>query len=128
MKREIKFRGKRIDNGDWIYGKVINSNFETLITQMVNAIYVDGRMLYNLEVLAYSVNSDSVGQFTGLLDKNGKEIYEGDILGWESCEGTKNQIRWAVEFSPSRGFKTWSSSKNDEIIIGNIYENPELLK
>lgn len=67
-------------------------------------------------------------QFTGLLDKNGNEIYEGDILSWESYEGKKHQTRWVVEYNSERGFKSWSSTKNDEIVIGNIHENPELLK
>jgi hypothetical protein len=68
-----------------------------------------------------------VREFTGLTDKNGVEIFEGDILGWEQYEGTKHQKRWVVEYNKERGFKSWSSTNNDEIILGNIYENPELL-
>jgi hypothetical protein len=49
-------------------------------------------------------------------------------MAWEKYEGTKNQTRWVVEFNKEKGFKNWSSSDNDEIIIGNIYEQPELLK
>lgn len=66
-------------------------------------------------------------QFTGLHDKNGKEIYEGDILCWPKYEGKKNQIRWVVEWNNDRaGWTDWSP-RNEAEVIGNIYENPELL-
>jgi hypothetical protein len=130
MQREIKVRGQRIDNNEWVYGyyyKQIQRN--SFVPE--KPILWERHFIRLLEAdgifLAYEVKPETIGQFIGLYDSSGKEIYEKDIMGWESYELTKNKIRWVVVFSPERGFKTWSSSKNDEIVIGNIIDNPELL-
>lgn len=93
------------------------------------------------DVAGHSLEVEYVQQFTGLLDKNGKEIYEGDVLknGW--IEKSSNYFRFAVEWNSERGGYYLPDSYNDEYMcnlgtelqedtwetIGNIYENPELL-
>lgn len=67
MKREIKFRGIRRDNGEWIYGD---------LNHLVDGVYISNDYGNNMA----QVVPDTVGQYTGLKDKNGKEIYEDDIL------------------------------------------------
>jgi uncharacterized phage protein (TIGR01671 family) len=121
MNRQIKFRGKRIDNGEWIYGLLTNTN-----PYEINNIQVQGC---------------SVGQFTGATDKNGKEIYEGDIIK-AKIEGANfiTEVKWGLR---SRGWKLkcdrtkierWNTVKYYSIpesssieVIGNIHDNTELL-
>lgn len=67
MKRDIKFRGIRRDNGEWIYGD---------LNHLVDGVYISNDHGCNMA----QVYPDTVGQYTGLKDKNGKEIYEDDIL------------------------------------------------
>ena len=121
MKREIKFRGKRIDNKKWVYGFLADEDY-------INDID-------SIDLSSIEVDIDTVGQFTGLFDKNGKEIYEGDIIkGFD--------ITIEVWYSEDRAcfIAEMKEPQNDMMyilggydtermeIIGNIYDNPNLIK
>jgi hypothetical protein len=120
--REIKFRGKRIDNGEWHYGGYFMATNGTVW------ILGDDRLTYRPD--AIEVDPSTVGQYTGLKDKYGKEIYEGDIC-WEWIEYCKQTKPYVVEDLR----KLYLETKRDDSyyritslqVIGNIYENPELL-
>ncbi|TFU93946.1 hypothetical protein E4T81_04965 [Barnesiella sp. WM24] len=138
--RTIKFRGKRIDNGEWVYGSLAETHGKLFI-----GIPTDPGMDWR------KVDSKTVGQFTGLLDKNGKEIYEGDIITADRypffSDGKPNYVAvvewndcgYAAFFelhkdSDARGISVGcpvmdfdSDNAAEFEIIGNIHDNSELL-
>ena len=121
--REILFRGKRTDGGEWVYGY----------------IYQDGLIGCNIfqtnpHLAAYIVDPSTIGQYTGLTDKNGKKIFEGDIV---LRHDKKAEVRYQPsEFVlvfpdnpyPQCGLLTTSYLNEGIEVIGNIHDNPELLK
>ncbi len=134
--REILFRGKSLDNGEWVYGMLVIRHDKTRhdIYQHVSQISTTYAI----------VDPNTVGQFTGLLDKNGNKIFEGDIV--KSKYNQINEIKFG-EFVDTKshdqvGFyqvylkdDTWDgvSSGNmdyvkDSEIIGNIHDNGELYR
>ena len=145
MEREIKFRGKTINGNEWIYGPTISRG---TIKRKANKWYMEVA-----ENKWKGLQPNTLGQYTGLKDKNGKEIYEGDILRGDeypfNCDGVDNyfaEIVWADNVcgfyrlthkktnSTVRGIShgIWEQLDEDDIksfeVIGNIHDNPELLK
>ena len=124
--REIKFRGKRIDNGKWIYGSLIIE--EDPIADVFKYFIKPFNFLTGKLVVP-----ETVGQYTGSKDKNNKEIYEGDIVRYS--DGYTAVIVWkdtgfGLEFIEEvESPQTWYYLPNGNIleILGNIYENPELI-
>ena len=123
MKREILFRGKRVKDGKWVEG---------LLTKDIKGHI---RIQYNPRNFSVVVNPETVGQFTGMTDKNGTKIFEGDIVK----EKHKVHERIYSIFWRNDCFSMSAQAKHisyylDEIVsshcevIGNVFENKELLK
>ena len=132
--REILFRGKRLDNGEWVYGYYVHIGPVScqrayIIPEYTSAIYVE------------EVDPSTVDQYTGLMDKNGKRIFEGDIVSTDIA-----RPYFIVEFRDGCFMFNCNDGGKDYYdimlpiledaqteykygeIIGNIHDNPELLE
>ena len=112
--RNIKFRGKD-KNGKWLYGGFAQVGYYSVIVQK------DGSLVI--------VNPETVGQFTGLHDRNGTEIYEGDLITKTDaditlCKNFDYKLFMFRTLNPS----WWAGYEKKYKVMGNIYDNPELLK
>jgi len=130
MEREIKFRGKRIDTGEWVEGDFIHGvggKYGRSFILPLTHIYPKGCN----ELDGWEVDPETVIQFTGLKDKNDKEIYEEDIV---KCDDIIVAVTWKdaafhVITNESQGSSVFVQDRAKRFeVIGNIYENPELLK
>ncbi|MFS1079815.1 YopX family protein [Enterococcus casseliflavus] len=148
-----KFRGKRKDNGEWVVGVPIPNSFCNVV-HMIPILLTD-KVAYPTERLheyLIEIVPETLGQSTGLKDKNGVEIFEGDILkctsgiytnlgatGTGEYEETIKQVIWKDDSWGTRVISSNLTSKGAEKsglvisakyaeVAGNIYENPELLE
>jgi uncharacterized phage protein (TIGR01671 family) len=117
--RKIKFRGKRVDNGEWVIGHGIT---QKPVTQIIHD--KKGTLDFHVEVIP-----ETVGQFTGLHDENGKEIFEADIV--ETVYGAF-AIEWnddtcKIQFSNGMDINDGEMYGMTKTVIGNLFDNPELI-
>lgn len=144
MNREIKFRGKMIPENEWIFGTILRipappvcfgkSETDKYYIQFPDPRYMpDWNMSYKM--VQGEVNPNTIGQYTGLHDKNGKEIYEGDIVKYRDSRGQHIEKVIFDKGCFYAGMHWGSSTRvapkliNTRIteVIGNIYDNLELL-
>lgn len=142
MNREIIFRGKSSVTNEWVYGSLVKCGNENYIIGF-DEVDLDGHHIRYYSDRPVFTKQETIGQFTGLYDKNGKEIYEGDIL---MCIGQREDNKWRKYFRkvlfkngsfcinvPEYNVESYLHHHivNGELgweVIGNIYDNPELLE
>lgn len=142
MNDRFKYRAKRLDNNEWYYGSYLYLHnavkFDWNGTR--HSTNEDVHYIIDENDVNYAVNSDTLCQCTGLKDKHGKLIYEGDILKIFHVSSTgqgKLDIRDVVYDEDKarfifceNGYMSYITVDTDDVweVIGNIYENPELLE
>lgn len=138
--REILFRGKRIDNGEWVEGSLITEYYKNHGVVMISPS----------EDETYKVDPDTIGQYTGLTDRNGKKVFEGDIVhyiydggkenGWKADQNSI--IKWdfsgfymdgifgSNKYACRSGWLENIACNGGKFfeVIGNIHDNQELLE
>ena len=157
--REILFRGKSIKTNEWLFGRLVVAGADLSNTFCIvknGDVGLKGKRIYQSTAESLAVDKETIGEFTGCLDKNGQRIFEGDIVeccSWNEffSDGSGKTLepfrrRAVVEFV-NGGFKLVERMKNeyayypamkpvtwdvtdysDIIVIGNKFENPELLE
>jgi len=139
MKREILFRGKKESDGEWIYGDLL---WEIHDRKKIDVPTIHNQDANDLSGSFTRITAETVGQFTGLTDKNGVKIFEDDVLRWP-----KSEFKYLIKHENGAficfhiGLKNWDDSElkwggiwrfaelgMETEVIGNIHENPELLK
>ena len=130
--REILFRAKRLYDGEWIEGLLWKKKYNS------NKLFISYFPNEDDEEACFAVDPETVGQFTGLTDKNGVKIWDGDICNcvYDGILATRI-IVWdedELDFKGTNGKKNYNGNFNylpccEEVkVIGNIFDNPELLK
>lgn len=141
--REILFRGKRLDNGEWITGHLLKyEDGSARIVPNNTDIFCFEKDDSIIQTIAHRVDPKNVGQYTGLSDRNGNRIFEGDIIKYVVTSDTSWEaiVKWDNDGTRFLGFITGNeprimyvgmidkNNKSVVAVIGNIYDNPELLK
>lgn len=133
--REVIFRGKRTYNGKWVEGSlVVTSQGGAYIISTVEDKR-DATVLVNQ--CSLNVDPETVGQYTGLTDKNGKRIFEGDIVRYDVnyhdmviSYDVENWGGWLYEDMDDnmQAYSIYEFCLKDIAVVGNIHDNPEILK
>ena len=156
MKREIKFRGKQVDTGEWIYGNIFypsrllagihispDTNYLNFYPHLEKEEAPSPNDNSGIAIGSFfEVDPKTVGQFTGMTDKNGKEIYEGDIYIGDGkeikyyqvfykkgafCGGITYESSIPLSFNTDLDGEIVDGDTSWLTVIGNIHDNPELI-
>jgi len=146
MNRQIKFRGKDLETGKWLYGDLLQYNEGGVAIGIHGTFIDDGYHFNEYWDRCPIVDDETVGQFTGLYDRTGKEVYEGDVVFWIAYDmrgrgkgeqgaiiWDKHTMSWAImrDKLTSDGRPCIISRPFDKKhleVVGNIHDNPELMK
>ena len=124
--RDILFRGKRMDNGEWVQGYICRYGWtgkekDYIIPDYASALYTS------------EIDPETVGQYTGMTDNNGRKIFEGDTV-WNSYDEDYGKVEWDNDMAKfiitfSTFTVDFDSVYGEELeIVGNVFDTPELLK
>ena len=126
MKREYKYRGKRVDNGEWVKGYLVPNNRKKYRGE-------DNNFVIMTDIISpHRVVCETIGQSSGINDGKGQRIYEGDIVRWVDSDGNRrtDTVTWKngglvlcnSQYTVGAYIDKWL------VVIGNIHDNPELKK
>lgn len=136
MEDRYLFKGKRIDNGEWVQGALFNGESHCIIGKEIKfSPYTE----HECKIVGHEVDRDTICQCTGLKDKNGKLIWENDIVRDEQgnfykafWQNNYYQFSWVCVktdvFLIGTKWDLWSIKSFEIEVIGNKFDNPELLE
>lgn len=130
--REILFRGKRIDNGEWEYGNYISFSEDRPDSDLIVHAIVTGYLATTNDIAECCIkiiDENTLGQFSGFYDKNHVCIFEGDIIKsdmWYTGIATFKDGHFCIKRAGKK-YDIYILESDDAEVIGNIYDNPNLL-
>ena len=137
--REILFKAKRIDNGEWVEGWIVptmhntyHDGYRIIDVRGINYDELDG---WEPTFISWEVDKDTLCRYTGLTDKNGNKIWENDVVviptenGYFTIKWSDTEARWEMENEEEGLIVDFDNYWSYQVkVVGNIFDNPELIE